>query len=276
MRAGARPVLVDVDERSLTMDPEQVAARLGPRTRAVVPVHLYGQVAPMEALAPLAERAGAHLVEDAAQAHGARRQGRSAGSFGAAAAFSFYPGKNLGAYGDGGAVVTSDAERAARVRRLRNYGGEGKYEHLEPGFNSRLDTVQAVVLLAKLARLAEWNEARRKAAARYDALLEGAPGLVRPAVLPGNEHVYHLYVVRVPERDRLLARLQEQGIGAGVHYPLPLHRQGALAALGHGAGDFPVAERAAQEVLSLPLFPGITEAQQAEVAEALVRELGRA
>ena len=276
IRAGARPVLVDGDETSLSMDPAQVAARLGPRTRVVVPVHLYGQLAPVEALAPLAQRAGARLVEDATQAYGARRHGRPAGSWGAAAAVSFYPGKNLGAYGDAGGVLSDDAELAARVRRLRNYGGETRYEHPEIGFNSRLDTVQAVVLLAKLARLAEWNEERRKAAARYDALLARVPGLVRPAVLPGNEHVFHLYVVRVPERDRLLARLHEAGIGAGVHYPIPLHRQGALAALGHRAGEFPVAERAAREVLSLPLHPGIGEAQQAEVVEVLRRELGRA
>jgi dTDP-4-amino-4,6-dideoxygalactose transaminase len=276
VRAGARPILVDVDERALLVDPEQVAGRLGARTRAVIPVHLYGQLAPMEAISAIARRAGVHVVEDAAQAHGARRNGRPAGGFGAAAAVSFYPGKNLGAYGDAGAVLCDDAELAARIRRLRNYGGEAKYEHPEAGFNSRLDTLQAVVLLAKLAHLAEWNEARRKAAARYDALLADVAGLVRPALLPGNEHVFHLYVVRIPDRDRVLARLHEAGIGAGVHYPIPLHRQGALAECGHGPGDFPVAERAAREVLSLPLFPGIEEAQQVEVAEALRRELGRA
>jgi dTDP-4-amino-4,6-dideoxygalactose transaminase len=273
-RAGATPRLVDVDPCHLLIEPEAVAERIGPETRAVCAVHLYGQIAPVERLASLAAEAGIELIEDAAQSHGAKRHGSSCGSHGAVAATSFYPAKNLGAYGDGGAVLTDRAELDGRVRRLRDYGSERKYEHPEIGFNSRLDALQAVVLRAKLARLAAWNEARRDAAVRYEALLDGIPGLRRPQTAPGNEHVWHLYVVRVPDRDRVLAGLQGRGIQAGVHYPRPLHLQGALASLGHRPGDFPVAERASAEVLSLPLFPGITPEQQERVARALLAELG--
>jgi dTDP-4-amino-4,6-dideoxygalactose transaminase len=268
MRAGATPVLVDCDPVHHLIDVEAVRARLGPRVRAVIPVHLYGQMAAMEELGAVAGAAGVHVVEDAAQAHGATRVRTGPGGFGVAAATSFYPGKNLGAYGDGGAVLTSDAV-ATRIRALRNYGSDVKYRHPERGFNSRLDTLQAVVLRAKLARLAAWNDARRTAAYRYDELLGGIPGVTLPATLAGNTHVWHLYVVRVPERDRVLARLAAAGIDAGVHYPVPLHLHGAFAGLGHRAGDFPVAEAAAAAVLSLPIFPGITPAQQERVAAAL-------
>jgi dTDP-4-amino-4,6-dideoxygalactose transaminase len=275
VRCGATPVLVDCDPIHHLIDPERVRERMGPRTRAVLPVHLYGQLAPLEVLEPLTRAAGAVLIEDAAQAQGATRHGAGIGSVGAAAATSFYPGKNLGAYGDAGAVVTRSADLDRRIRALRNYGSEVKYEHPERGFNSRLDTLQAVVLRAKLARLAAWNEARRRAAARYDALLAGLTGVTLPRTLPGNEHVWHLYVVRVPERDAVLARLHAAGIGAGIHYPVPIHLLGAFRALDYARGDFPVAERAAAEILSLPLFPEITPAQQARVAEAL-REALRA
>jgi dTDP-4-amino-4,6-dideoxygalactose transaminase len=274
VRAGATPVLVDCDPTTHLIDVAQVAHRLGPRTRAVIPVHLYGQVAPMEELASLAARAGVVLVEDAAQAQGATRHGRAAGAFGAAAGTSFYPGKNLGAYGDGGAVLTDADELARKVRALRNYGSEVKYHHPELGFNSRLDTLQAVVLSAKLARLAAWNAARREAARAYDALLARVPGVTRPVTLAGNEHVWHLYVVRVPGRDRVLERLHAAGVGAGVHYPVPIHLQPAFAGLGHRRGEFPATEAAAAEVLSLPIFPGITRAQQEHVAGALVAALG--
>jgi dTDP-4-amino-4,6-dideoxygalactose transaminase len=269
VRAGATPVLVDSDPVYHLIDVDAVARRLGPRTKAILPVHLYGQIAPMEALGALATDARVLLVEDAAQVQGATRNGIGAGGFGAVAGTSFYPGKNLGAYGDAGAVLTRSAEIAQRVRALRNYGSEVKYHHPERGFNSRLDTLQAVVLNAKLARLAEWNAARRAAAARYDTLLAGLPRVVRPATLAGNEHVWHLYVVRVPARDQVLERLHGAGIGAGVHYPTPIHLHGAFAHLGHRAGDFPIAEQAAAEILSLPLYPGITSAQQERVASAL-------
>jgi len=273
-RAGAAPVLVDCDPDHLLIDVAEVGRKIGPRTRVIVPVHLYGQMAPMEELEGLVRGSGVVVVEDAAQAHGAARHGRAPGAFGLAAGTSFYPGKNLGAYGDAGAIVTNDETVDRRARALRNYGSEVKYAHPELGFNSRLDPLQAVVLNAKLAHLRRWNEQRREAAHRYDALLAGAPGVRLPATLPGNEPVWHLYVVRVPRRDEVLARLHAAGIQAAVHYPTPIHLQGAFRALGHRHGDFPVAEAAAGAVLSLPIYPGITPAQQERVAAALRAAVG--
>jgi dTDP-4-amino-4,6-dideoxygalactose transaminase len=273
-RAGATPVLVDcADDGTYLIDAGAAEAALTPRTRAIIPVHLYGQAAPVERLLPLAERAGAWVVEDAAQAQGARRGDRSAGVLGHVAATSFYPGKNLGAYGDAGAAITDSAELAARMRMIADHGSRRKYDHEVIGFNSRLDTMQAVVLSAKLRRLAGWNEARRAAAGRYDQLLAGVPDVVTPRVLDGNEHVWHLYVVRVPDRDRVIKELHAAGIGAGIHYPVPVHLSSAYAGLGYADGAFPVAERAAREVLSLPLFPGITPAQQERVVTALTGTL---
>ncbi|WP_322766854.1 DegT/DnrJ/EryC1/StrS family aminotransferase [Frankia sp. Cr1] len=272
VRAGARPVFVDVDDDHLLMDPDAVGGALTDRTRAVIPVHLYGQAAPVEQIAA-ACRPDTIVVEDAAQAQGAVRGGRAAGGLGLLAATSFYPGKNLGAAGDAGAVLTDDAELARKVRLLGAHGSERKYVHESLGFNSRLDTLQAVVLRAKLARLARWNQARAAAALRYDELLSGDSRVRLPATLPGNVHVWHLYVVRVPDRDAVLARLHEQGVGAGIHYPVPLNLQPAFAGLGYGAGDFPVAEKAAGEILSLPLYPHITPEQQERVAEELRRAL---
>ena len=244
------------------------------KTRAIIPVHLFGQMAAMERIEDLARQRGLLLIEDAAQAQGARRHGKAAGTFGIAAGTSFYPGKNLGAYGDAGAVTTDSDEIASRIRALRNYGSDVKYHHPETGFNSRLDTLQAVVLGAKLKRLSEWNAARRRAAARYDELLAGVPAVTRPRTLDGNEHVHHLYVVRVPRRDEVLAELNADGIGAGIHYPVPIHLQGAFSHLGLGEGSFPVAEKAARAILSLPLFPEITPDQQGRVVESLRRALG--
>jgi dTDP-4-amino-4,6-dideoxygalactose transaminase len=272
LRAGVRPVLVDCDSYFL-MQPGRMEERLTARTRAVLPVHLFGQMADMEAIGEIAAAHGLLVLEDAAQSQGARRNGRGSGSFGAAAATSFYPGKNLGAYGDAGAVLTAQEETASRVRRLRNWGSDRKYYHPEIGFNSRLDTLQAVVLAAKLRRLDAWNAARRQAAARYDELLGGLGGVRLPRTLPGNEHVYHLYVVRVPRRDEVLAKLNAAGIGAGVHYPTPLHLHGALRHLGYRERDFPEAERAAAEVLSLPLHPHLTASQQERVADCLRRAM---
>lgn len=269
-RAGAVPVLVDcADDGTYLIDPDAVAAAVTPRTRAIIPVHLYGQAAPVERLLPLAEQAGAWIVEDAAQSQGARRGQAAAGALGQVAATSFYPGKNLGAYGDAGAVLTSSDELAARIRMIRDHGSPRKYEHAVVGVNSRLDTLQAVVLSAKLPRLTMWNTARRAAAQRYHTLLAHVDGLLRPQVLPGNEHVWHLYVVRVPDRDRVLKELQAAGIGAGIHYPVPIHLTAAFDWLGYAEGVFPVAERAAREVLSLPLFPEITAEQQERVALVL-------
>jgi dTDP-4-amino-4,6-dideoxygalactose transaminase len=274
LRAGARVVLADCDPSYLLIDPAAVKDALTPRTRAVMAVHLYGQVAPVDELAAIGEAGGVALIEDAAQAQGARRHGAAAGSLGLAAGTSFYPGKNLGAYGDAGAVLTGDDDVARRVRALRNHGSEVKYEHPELGFNSRLDTLQAVVLRAKLARLEAWNADRRAAADRYTELLGGCEPVTLPATMPGNVHAWHLYVVQVDDRDRVLAALNAAGIGAGIHYPVPIHLQGALAHLGHRRGDFPVAEAAAGRILSLPMYPGITAGQQERIADTLRKAVG--
>jgi dTDP-4-amino-4,6-dideoxygalactose transaminase len=269
-RCGATPVLVDcVDDDTYLIDTDAAAAAVTERTRAIIPVHLYGQAAPVERLVPLAEEAGAWVVEDAAQSQGARRNGTGAGALGHAAATSFYPGKNLGAYGDAGAVLTGSDDVARRMRIIAAHGSARKYEHEVLGFNSRLDTLQAVVLSAKLRRLAAWNAARRAAAARYDTLLSGCDEVIRPRTLAGNEHVWHLYVVRVPDRDRVLKELQAAGIGAGIHYPTPVHLTEAFAGLGYARGSFPVAERTAGDLLSLPLFAEITEEQQERVVAGL-------
>ncbi|WP_346016284.1 DegT/DnrJ/EryC1/StrS family aminotransferase [Cellulomonas endometrii] len=270
-RIGAVPVPVDVDPRYLLMDPGAARAAVGPRTGAVVPVHLFGQVAPVEELAKTAADAGVPLVEDAAQSHGARRRGRPAGSVGLAAATSFYPGKNLGAAGDAGAVTTDDADVARTVRVLAAHGSARKYDHEVVGMNSRLDTVQAVVLEAKLRRLEGWNARRRAAAATYTELLRDVPGVRTPVSADGNEDVWHLYVVQVDDRDRVLTALHAAGIGAGVHYPTPVHLTGAYRHLGLGPGAFPVAEAAARRILSLPLHPHLTPEQQHRVVDALRR-----
>jgi dTDP-4-amino-4,6-dideoxygalactose transaminase len=274
VRAGATPVLVDcADDGTYLIDADAVEAALTPRTRAIIPVHLYGQAAPVERLLPLADSAGAWVVEDAAQSQGARRGNSSAGALGHVAATSFYPGKNLGAYGDAGAVLTSSSDLAARMRMIADHGARHKYEHDVLGLNSRLDTLQAVVLSAKLRRLAEWNAARRAAAGRYDALLSGVAEVIGPRVLDGNEHVWHLYVIRVPDRDKVIKELHAAGIGAGIHYPIPIHLSSAFSGLGYTEGTFPVAERAAREILSLPLFPEITPAQQERVVSVLTAAL---
>jgi dTDP-4-amino-4,6-dideoxygalactose transaminase len=273
-RAGATPVFVDcADDETHLIDTDAVGAAVTPRTRAIIPVHLYGQAAPVERLVPLARRMDIRLLEDAAQAHGARRHGTSAGVLGDAAATSFYPGKNLGAYGDAGAALTSSADVAARMRMIRDHGSARKYEHEVVGVNSRLDTLQAVVLSAKLRRLAGWNAARRAAAARYDELLSGCDAVIRPRTLDGNEHVWHLYTVRVPHRDRVLKELHAAGIGAGIHYPEPIHLTAAFAGLGYFQGAFPIAERNARGLLSLPLFAEITAAQQERVVSVLMSVL---
>jgi dTDP-4-amino-4,6-dideoxygalactose transaminase len=273
VRIGATPVLVDVDDQHLLIDPDAVPAAVTDRSAAVVPVHLFGQVAPMERLLHAAAVAGLAVVEDAAQAHGATRHGRPAGTFGAAAGTSFYPGKNLGAYGDAGAVLTDSDETARAVRLMADHGSAVRYQHSVLGWNSRLDTLQAVVLSAKLAHLARWNDERRAAASLYGSMLDEVDGVVVPRVLEGNEHVWHLYVVRVPDRDEVLQRMQANGIGVGIHYPVPLHLQPAFGQLGHCTGDFPVAEAAASQILSLPIYPGIVPAQQERVVEELAKAM---
>jgi dTDP-4-amino-4,6-dideoxygalactose transaminase len=268
-RVGAVPVLVDVDDHHLLIDPALVERALTPRTQAIIPVHLFGQTAFVEQLQPLADAIGVPIVEDAAQAQGARRLDRPAGSLGVVAATSFYPGKNLGAAGDAGAVTTSDPDIARTVRLLGAHGSSTKYVHEIVGVNSRLDTVQAVVLGAKLARLTKWNEWRRQAAARYAELLADIPKVRVPRSALGNEDVWHLYVVRTPHRDQVLAKLNAAGVGAGIHYPTPIHLTPAYAHLGLGPGSFPVAEQAAAEILSLPLHPHLTFEQQEYVAAAV-------
>jgi dTDP-4-amino-4,6-dideoxygalactose transaminase len=268
-RIGAVPVFVDVDADHLLIDPAAVEAAVTARTRAIVPVHLYGQTAPVEALRPIATRHGIAIVEDAAQAQGASSSAGMAGALGHVAATSFYPGKNLGAAGDAGAVLTNDPEIAAFVRNVAAHGSTTKYVHDRVGFNSRLDAVQAPVLRAKLRRLDGWNKARRTAADRYAELLADVPGVRVPPVREGNEDVWHLYVVQVEERDRVLAGLHAAGIGAALHYPTPLHLTAAYAHLGYPAGRFPVAEAAAARILSLPMFPHLTVDQQVAVVQAL-------
>ena len=270
--AGARPVFVDIDPATYNLDPALVESAIGPHTKAIVPVHLYGRPADMDGVLAVARRHGLRVIEDAAQAHGARYHGRCVGPLGDAGCFSFYPGKNLGAYGDGGMVVTNDPDVAARVRMLRDHGRVDKYAHQIIGYGERLDALQAAVLRVKLPHLDAWNDRRGRAAQRYRDLLASAPiGLPNE---PGDVRVaYHLFVVRVPHRDRVLHDLHAAAIGAGVHYPIPLHRQAAYAELGHRPGSFPHAERAANEVLSLPLYPEITAAQVAEVAGALQASL---
>ena len=271
VRAGLRPAFADVDPDYLLLDPASLASTLAENTSAVLPVHLFGQLAPMAPIAKVAGGHGAVVVEDAAQAHGASQDGKSAGKFGVLAGVSFYPSKNLGAYGDAGAVLTDSAEHAHRVRLLADHGSERPYEHVAIGFNSRLDAVQAVVLRAKLARLTAGNAARRQAAERYRELLADLPEVILPATAPGNEHAWHLYVIRVPRRDHVLKFLHEKGIQAGVHYPVPVHLQPAFRKFGFAPGDFPTAEAAAGQLLSLPMYPQITVAQQRRVAGALRR-----
>lgn len=258
---GATPVFVDCLAETGNMDPDALAATVTGRTRAIAPVHLYGQPADMDPILGQASEHGILVIEDACQAHGAAYKGRPAGSMGAAAAFSFYPGKNLGALGDGGAVTTSDPEIAERIRRLRNHGQTDKYTHAEVGYCDRLHNLQAAFLMVKLPYLEAWNEARRCAAAHYDALLADLAGVQPIGRRDDVTHVHHLYVVQMDDRDGMRERLGEMGVETGIHYPVPLHLQPAYRHLGHAAGDFPVAERMAERILSLPIYPEITEAQ---------------
>ena len=274
-RIGARPVPVDVDPVHLLIDPARAAEAVGSRTQAIVPVHLFGQTAPVERLESLSASCGSVIVEDAAQSQGATRNGKFAGTLGHAAGTSFYPGKNLGAAGDAGAVTTNDPDVAARVRLLGAHGSQVRYQHEAIGMNSRLDTLQAVVLNSKLRRLHGWNRRRREAAERYTSLLSGLAGIILPTSAEGNVDVWHLYVIRVEDRDRVLGELQTAGIGAGIHYPVPLHLSPAYRELNHGRGDFPVAERAADTMLSLPIYPHLTADQQEYVVEKLAAALGQ-
>jgi dTDP-4-amino-4,6-dideoxygalactose transaminase len=275
---GARPVLVDCDRHTYQLAVEQVEAAVTPRTRAVIPVHLTGQAADLDPVQADADRHGLHVIEDAAQAHGARYRGRPCGSIGALGCFSFYPSKNLGACGDAGMVVTGDAALAERVRRLRNYGQTAKYHHAEQGLNARLDTIQAAILLAKLGRLAGWNQARADHAQAYRDRLDGVGDLAFQQMAPSSTHVWHLFVVETARRDALRDHLAAAGVQTGIHYPVPLHLQDAYEGLGHKHGDFPQAELLADRMLSLPMYPELSEEQvdlvTAEI-ERFFQEAGR-
>jgi dTDP-4-amino-4,6-dideoxygalactose transaminase len=270
LRAGARPVFADVDPATLNVTPEAVARAVSPKTRALLPVHLYGHPADLDPLLALSRERGIPLVEDACQAHGARYKGRAVGAISGLGALSFYPTKNLGAFGDGGGVLVNDPALAARLRQLRNGGQTDRYHHVISGCNSRLDELQAAVLRVKLRHLPAWNERRRAIAELYRKELQGA--LTLPAEQPYARANYHLFVVRHPRRDALAAALKERGIGTLIHYPIPLHLQPAFASLGGRPGDFPVAEKAASEILSLPIYPELSD-PQAQAVAAAVRDL---
>lgn len=270
---GARPVYVDIEDATCTLDARQVERAITPRTKAILPVHLYGHPFDVDGVLAVARKHGLPLIEDAAQAHGASYKGRPVGTLGELACFSFYPGKNLGACGEGGALVTNNPDHAARARALRDHGSTVRYYHDEIGFNYRMEGIQGAVLAVKLPHLNAWNAGRRRVAERYSQLLADTP-LQLPREAEGCRSAWHLYVVRHPRRDALKKHLEAHGVGCGLHYPLPLHLQKAYAHLGHKAGDFPVAEKAARECLSLPIYPELTDAQIERVAE-VIREFFR-
>lgn len=267
---GAKVVLVDCEEQFFNIDVEKMEAAITKRTKAIIPVHLFGQCANMKVIQEVADRHDLVVIEDACQAHGAERNGVRSGAMGIAGAFSFYPGKNLGAYGDGGAIVTSDAVLFRKLHALRNYGQTAKYHHVVRGTNSRLDSIQAAVLEVKLEHLEEWNEARRQRASWYGEELAGSKDIILPEIDEGNTHVWHLFVIRVPDRERILKYLHSKGIGAGIHYPIPIHLQSAYVDLELGVGSFPVAERLAEEMLSLPLYPELSREDVKTVVEELL------
>lgn len=277
---GATPVLVDVDPERFTMSPEKLEQAITPRTRAIVPVHLYGQPADMTAIQRIAERAGVPIVEDAAQAHGAKHQGRDVGGIGSIGCFSFYPGKNLGAYGEAGGVVTNDDRLAAKMAAMRDWGQVQRSSHTAPAFNYRMDGIQGAVLGVKIRHIEKWTSERQRVARRYDELFAAgrmAKSIRLPRAFADGTHVYHQYVIRVWHRDALRSKLQARGIQTGIHYPLPIHLQPMYAGLGHAAGSFPQAERIVREIVSLPIYPELADGQIREVVAATedaVEELG--
>lgn len=268
-------MFVDIDPATYNLDPALLERAITPRTKAIMPVHLYGQPADMQPILDIASRHNIPVIEDAAQAHGAEYRGKRIGNWGMMACFSFYPGKNLGGYGDGGAVLTNDDALARKIAMLRNHGRTGKYEHEFIGYGDRLDALQAAILAAKLPYLEAWNEARRQHAAYYNQALAAVPGLTLPAELPDAHHVYHLYVIRVQgDRDALIAHLKQAGIECGIHYPIPLHLQPALAYLGYKAGDFPETEKAAASIVSLPMYPELDTSQLNLIVEEIGEFMG--
>ena len=267
--AGAKPVFVDIDPKTYTLDVTQIEAAITPRTKAILPVHLFGQSADMDPILALAKKHKLVVVEDAAQAQGTLYKGRKAGSIGQAGSFSFYPGKNLGAWGEAGAVTTNDPALRDALQMFREHGQKKKYYHDVVGWNGRMDGLQGAVLSVKLKYLDKANDGRRRAAARYNQLLAGTPGVILPVEADYGRHIYHVYAVRVEQRDTILTKLGERGIGAGIHYPVPVHLQNAYANLGYKRGDFPVSEACGNSFLSLPMYPELTDQQ----IDAVVREL---
>jgi dTDP-4-amino-4,6-dideoxygalactose transaminase len=268
---GARPVFIDNDPQTYTIDVRKIEEKITPRTKAIIPIHLYGQPAAMDVINEIASRHNLAVVEDAAQAHGASFKGKTVGTLGRLASFSFYPGKNLGAYGDAGAIATNDEALANKVRMLANHGRLKKYEHEIEGYNSRLDTLQAAILSVKLRQLRSWTEQRQRNASLYSQLLSGTAGIVTPFTHPDAKHVFHLYVIRVEQRERVQQALKEAGIATGIHYPIPLHLQPAYRHLGLPVGSFPVAERFASEILSLPMYPELSADQITFICETLIK-----
>ena len=266
---GAKPVFVDVEEKTYNMNPALLESAITPRTKAIIPVHLFGQPADMDPILDIAKKHGLLVVEDACQAHGAEYKGRRAGTMGVTGCFSFYPGKNLGAYGEGGAVVTNDDAAAEKIRMYRDQGQSKKYYHNVIGWNARLDGIQGAILRVKLKYLPAWNDARRQHGAEYTRLLAPVEGVIEPVEMDYARHVYHIYAVRVKQRDRLMDALGAKGVSCGIHYPVPIHLQDAYRFLGLGRGSFPVAEQCAEEFLSLPMFPELTSEQIAYTVEML-------
>ena len=266
---GAKPVFVDIDEASFNIDPKKIEKAITDKTRAIMPVHLYGQSADMRPILDLAKKYNLKIIEDAAQAHGAEYQGKRVGSLGGIGAFSFYPTKNLGAFGDGGMIVTNDAALFERLKKLRDYGRKSRYEHVSFGYNSRLDSLQAIILNEKLKKLESWNNKRIQAAAIYHKLLKGVPGIHLPKEASYGKHIYHIFAVRIKNRDKILNDLKKLNISAMVHYPVPLHLQEVYQSLGYKRGDFPVSEKIAQEVLCLPIYPHIKKAEIKYVIDQL-------
>ena len=271
---GATPVFVDIDEQSYNMDPNLLEAAITSKTKAIIPVHLFGQMADMDPILKIANSHGIPVIEDSSQGHGARNKGRRAGSLGITGCFSFYPGKNLGAFGEGGAITTNDDELADKIRMFRDHGQEKKYHHKIVGFNCRLDGIQGAILSIKLSSLDKNNKLRRERAAQYDEALSSIDGIITPHCDKDSEHVYHIYAVRVADRDKVLQLMGEAGIGCGIHYPVPVHLQKAYRDLPYGKGSFPISERCANEFLSLPMFPELTGDQVGIVAENLRKVVG--
>ncbi len=270
VQLGATPVFIDIDPVTYNIDPTLIEAAITDNTKAIIPVHLYGQSADMPAIKAIADKHNLPIIEDAAQAHGGEYDGQRMGHWGVTTCFSFYPGKNLGAYGEAGAIITNDDDMAEKLRLLRDHGSQSKYEHVVIGYNVRIDAIQAAILAVKLNYIEEWTELRRQHAAAYNRALAGIPGIVTPAEDKNVRHVYHLYVIRVPgDREKMLNYLHEKGIGAGLHYPTPLHLQPALSFLGHKEGDFPHAEAVASSIISLPMYPELKPEYIDSIAETL-------